>query len=142
MKRSALPTLADHNTFTGRSAPSCGKAAGCGPEGLAKGLMLSSAAQPPSSARLRIKAARMSAPERLEAHAHAFAEGGLVLGRLVQRSAIGRLGFRGLVLRPQDVALERLVLRVIGGGVRRLGELQRLVVGLFIDEERAQAQAR
>src|SRR4051812_48697107 len=64
----------------------------------------------------------VSSAERLEARAHAVAESAVLVARLLQRELVGRLCFRALVLRNQNIALECGVLRVVGRRVRRVGE--------------------
>src|SRR5439155_27409 len=82
------------------------------------------------------------ASERLQAHAHAFLESAVLLFRLLQRELVGGLRFGGLVFRQQNVAAHGGVLRFVGRRVLGIEKLERLVVRLFAEQHRGEAQPR
>src|SRR5438874_5591948 len=134
MKRPARPTVVSHSTWTSRVLASGGKGAGFGPLGLEQAATSAAARAMPNR--------RISAPEGLEPHAHALAEGAVLLVGLLQRELVRAPGRLDLVLREEQVAAQRGVLRVVGGAVLGLEELERLVVGFLIEQQRGEPQAR
>src|SRR5205807_5230661 len=92
--------------------------------------------------RPRESAETRSTSERLEPHAHALAELAVAAVGLLERELVSRPSLGELVLRHQHVALERRVLSVVGGSMRRIEQLERLVVCLLIEQHRREAKSR
>src|SRR5688572_14356652 len=157
VKPSAPPTLADHSTRTRFAFSMRGGSAGVGP-GLPEQPARPAAARKSPTLKkgagpffwLATRSFQkkgpdpffLSATERLEPHAHALAESALLPARLFERELVGGARLCRLVLGHQDVAAQRGELRLVRRRVLGLEDLQRLVVGFFIEHDGGQPQAR
>src|SRR5688572_4974533 len=147
VKPSAPPTLADHSTRTRFAFSMRGGSAGVGPGLPEQPARLTAARKSEKGVRtLFLKKGSgpfsLSATERLQPHAHALAESALLPACLFERELVGGARLCRLVLGDQDVAAQRGELRLVRRRVLGLEDLQRLVVGFFVEHDGGQPQAR
>src|SRR5690349_5562274 len=146
MKRSALPMLADHKSFTGVGFAIVGSGAGCGPEerpsilSYRPPMLLHPASATTQASSAALIPPRALSTEGIQAHANAFAERRIVLVRLVQRDLVGCLGLGGLLLRHEEVAPQGGVLRFVRRAMLLVEELQRVVIRVLVHEHGGETQ--
>src|SRR5262245_11555548 len=149
------PTLEDHITRTPCGLVSEGSSAGLGPVGLllnqSSGFMLGMLEQAESAAassrigirRRTMSSARISSTQGVQAHLHRVAERAAARRiRFLEREPVRGLGLVRLVLRHQRIAAQSRVLRGERRRWLRFQELERLVVGLLVDQQARKPQAR